>query len=52
MMRPLWRWTICRCPASRLSEFLNAGVTTVVGLLGTDAVSRSNEELIIKVNYD
>jgi isoaspartyl dipeptidase IadA len=37
-----------RCPPSRLSEFLDAGITCVVGLLGTDDVSRSNEELIIK----
>jgi hypothetical protein len=39
----------CRCPAPRLSEFLDAGVTCVVGLLGTDDISRSNEELVIKV---
>ena len=30
-----------RCPESQLSAFLNAGVTTVVGVCGTDSVSRS-----------
>jgi hypothetical protein len=30
-----------RCPESQLSAFLNAGITTVVGVCGTDSVSRS-----------
>lgn len=31
-----------------MSEFLDSGVTTVVGLLGTDDISRSQDELVIK----
>lgn len=30
-----------RCPESRLSSFLRAGITTVVGVCGTDSVTRS-----------
>lgn len=37
-----------RTPEARLSEILSAGITTAVGLLGTDAVSRSQEGLIAK----
>lgn len=37
-----------RTPDSRLSEFTTNGVTTVVGLLGTDGVSRSLENLLFK----
>lgn len=37
-----------RCPAPTLSAFLDCGITTVVGLLGTDNVSRTQEELVIK----
>lgn len=35
-----------RVPAPCLSSFTRAGVTTVVGLLGTDAETRSMEELL------
>ncbi|KAK9803274.1 hypothetical protein WJX72_005026 [[Myrmecia] bisecta] len=37
-----------RCPESQLSTFLNAGITTAVGVLGTDSVSRCQENLITK----
>ena len=37
-----------RVPESQLSEFFKNGVTTVVGLLGTDGVTRSLENLIAK----
>jgi beta-aspartyl-dipeptidase (metallo-type) len=37
-----------RAPEAQLSELLRAGVTTVVGTLGTDAVSRSLEGLAFK----
>lgn len=30
-----------RTPEAKLSELLNAGITTVVGLTGTDSVSRA-----------
>lgn len=30
-----------RCPESQLSDFLRVGTTTVVGVCGTDSVSRS-----------
>ena len=30
-----------RCPESQLSAFLRVGTTTVVGVCGTDSVSRS-----------
>ena len=30
-----------RCPESRLSAFMDAGITTVVGICGTDTVTRS-----------
>jgi beta-aspartyl-dipeptidase (metallo-type) len=33
-------------PAVKLSELLEGGVTTVVGLLGTDGLTRSVENLI------
>lgn len=36
-----------RCPAAKLSELLDAGITTVVGILGTDDVSRSQDELVV-----
>lgn len=35
-------------PPVSLSELLNGGVTTVVGLLGTDGISRSVENLVAK----
>ena len=35
-----------RVPESQLSEFLKNGITTVVGLLGTDGVTRSLENLV------
>lgn len=37
-----------RVPESQLSYFLKSGVTTVVGLLGTDGVTRSLENLVAK----
>lgn len=37
-----------RTPEIQLSQITRAGITTVVGCLGTDAVSRSMEELLIK----
>jgi beta-aspartyl-dipeptidase (metallo-type) len=33
-------------PATHLSQFTRAGVTTVVGLLGTDDITRSTESLV------
>ena len=38
-----------RVPPVPLSEFTLAGVTTVVGLLGTDDLSRSTESLVSQV---
>lgn len=37
-----------RVPESQLSHFVTNGVTTVVGLLGTDGVTRSLENLVAK----
>ena len=37
-----------RVPESQLSSFLANGVTTVVGLLGTDGITRSVENLVAK----
>lgn len=37
-----------RTPEIQLSQLTRAGITTVVGCLGTDAVSRSMEELLVK----
>eukprot|EP01135_Chromosphaera_perkinsii_P012410 Nk52_evm21s2657 gene=Nk52_evmTU21s2657 len=37
-------------PEARLSQIINAGVTTLVGLLGTDGVGRSIERLAVKVH--
>lgn len=37
-----------RVPESQLSVFLRSGITTVVGLLGTDGVTRSIENLVAK----
>lgn len=37
-----------RVPESQLSVFLKSGITTVVGLLGTDGVTRSLENLVAK----
>lgn len=39
-----------RVPESSFSELVKGGLTTVVGLLGTDSVTRSIENLIAKVN--
>lgn len=39
---------VSRVPESQLSSFLVNGVTTVVGLLGTDGVTRSVENLVAK----
>ena len=38
-----------RTPALQLSEFIRAGTTTVVGVTGTDCISRSMENLLTKV---
>ncbi|MFT4006308.1 MAG: beta-aspartyl-peptidase [Lacrimispora sp.] len=37
-----------RVPESRISEVVSTGVTTVLGLLGTDTVTRSSENLLAK----
>lgn len=37
-----------RVPESNLSDFIKAGVTTVLGLLGTDGITRSLENLYAK----
>ena len=37
-----------RVPESQLSVFLTNGITTVVGLLGTDGITRSLENLVAK----
>ncbi len=37
-----------RVPESQLSTIVSAGVTTVIGLLGTDGISRSLENLLVK----
>ena len=39
-----------RVPAPMLSRYTLAGVTTVVGLLGTDDVARGTRELVAQVN--
>ena len=38
-----------RTPQIQLSSVIRAGITTLVGLLGTDDVSRTPEDLIAKV---
>ena len=37
-----------RVPESSLSEFIKNGITTVLGLLGTDGITRSVENLVAK----
>jgi hypothetical protein len=37
-----------RTPEAQLGELVNAGVTTFVGILGTDCVTRSTENLLAK----
>ena len=37
-----------RVPEAQLSHFVEAGITTVIGLLGTDSVTRSVENLVAK----
>lgn len=37
-----------RTPEAQLSQLTGAGITTVVGLLGTDSVSRSVKQLLMK----
>src|SRR5271170_7460743 len=37
-----------RTPAPTLSQFLEAGITTVVGCLGTDGFTRSLEDLLMR----
>jgi beta-aspartyl-dipeptidase (metallo-type) len=39
-----------RVPAPMLSRYTRAGVTSVVGLLGTDDVARSTRELVASIN--
>jgi beta-aspartyl-dipeptidase (metallo-type) len=39
-----------KVPESRLSELFKGGLTTVVGVLGTDSVTRTAAELLTKVN--
>ncbi|SHH87416.1 beta-aspartyl-peptidase [Desulfosporosinus lacus] len=39
-----------RTPELQLSQITRAGTTTVVGCLGTDSVSRSMSELLVKAN--
>lgn len=39
-----------RVPAPTLSRYTRSGVTTVVGLLGTDDVARGTRELVAQVN--
>lgn len=39
---------ITRVPEAQLSSFINAGITTVIGLLGTDSSTRSLENLVAK----
>jgi beta-aspartyl-dipeptidase (metallo-type) len=39
-----------KVPESRLSDLFKGGLTTVVGILGTDSVSRTPVELLTKVN--
>ncbi|HBW36695.1 beta-aspartyl-peptidase [Desulfosporosinus sp. BICA1-9] len=39
-----------RTPELKLSQLTRAGTTTVVGCLGTDSVSRSMAELLVKAN--
>lgn len=38
-----------RCPELQLSELIDCGTTSVVGVLGTDGISRSPIELLAKV---
>ncbi|KAK9834177.1 hypothetical protein WJX81_005973 [Elliptochloris bilobata] len=37
-----------RCPEAPISALVDAGITTLVGVLGTDTVSRSQENLVAK----
>ncbi len=38
-----------RTPEARLEELIHAGITSLVGLRGTDTVSRSAENLLVKL---
>ena len=38
-----------RTPAAKLSELIESGITTTVGILGTDSITRSLENLLAKV---
>ncbi|MBE5701093.1 MAG: beta-aspartyl-peptidase [Sutterella sp.] len=40
---------VSRCPEASLHEFIEAGITTVVGVSGTDSETRSIENLLAKV---
>ena len=35
-----------RCPEAQLSQLVDAGITTAVGVLGTDSISRSQVQAI------
>jgi beta-aspartyl-dipeptidase (metallo-type) len=39
-----------RTPEARFEEVVNSGTTTIVGILGTDGVSRSLNNLLVKLN--
>ncbi len=38
-----------RTPEAKLSQFIEAGITTVIGCLGTDGITRSVEEVLMRV---
>jgi len=37
-----------RTPEAKVNELIEGGLTTVVGVLGTDCISRSLENLVVK----
>ena len=37
-----------RTPEAKVAELIEGGLTTVVGVLGTDCISRSLENLVVK----
>ena len=42
-------WIASRVLEAQLPELINAGTTTLIGLLGTDTVSRTLENLLVKI---
>ena len=38
-----------RTPEAKLSELIESGITSLIGVLGTDSVSRSLENLLVKI---